>query len=218
MDCDAHWKKNNMATPLRFDMILPNGQPLRLDTPGARLGGTVEEVMAAINAQNNTNMNNNNRIIATIAPADQTAALAHYAGLQTLMPFMRAMTADEKKTINDAANGRLPFTQQACQYAQQHPEVLAGTFSLPAMIQTTAFLTAFVAIYNADASNHEKIVDTFRLANSDGYNEALKIYNYFKAANTNGDYNDVVANLGSYFKGQGKKKTPPTTPPAAPTP
>lgn len=207
-----------MATPLRLDMILPNGQPLRWNTPGARWGGTVEEVMAAINAQNNTNMNNNNRINATIAPADQTAALAHYSGLQTLMPFMRAMTADEKKTINDAANGRLPFTQQACQYAQQHPEVFPATFSLPAFVQTTAFLTAFVAIYNADASNHEKIVDTFRLANSDGYDEALKIYKYFQAANTNGDYNDVVAQLGSYFAGQGKKKATTTKPAAKPNP
>ena len=207
-----------MATPLRFDMILPNGQPLRMDTPGARWGGTVEEVMAAIALQNNKNMNNNNQITATIAPADQTAALAHYTGLQTLMPFMRAMNADEKKTINDAANGRLPFTQQACQYAQQHPEVIPGTFSLPAFAQTTAFLTAFLPIYNADASNHEKIVDTFRLANSDGYDEALKVYNYFKAANTNGDYNDVVAQLGSYFAGQGKKKAAATTPAAKPNP
>ena len=186
-------------------MILPNGQPLRWDTPGARYGGTVEEVMAAI-AQQNQTMNNNNKINATLSDADKAAALAHYTGLGTLMPFMRAMTADEKKGINDAANGRLPFTQQACQYAQQHPEIFPATFSLPAFVQTTAFLTAFVAIYNADASNHEKVVDTFRLANSDGYNEALKIYNYFKAANTNGDYNDVVANLGSYFTGQGKKK------------
>lgn len=205
-----------MATPLRWNMILPNGEPLRFNTPGARWGGTVEEVMAAIAAeQQNNNMNNNNRINATLSASDQTAALAHYTGLQTLMPFMRAMTADEKKTINDAANGRLPFTQQACQYAQQHPEIIPATFSLPAFVQTVAFLTAFVAVYNADASNHEKVVDTFRLANSDGYDEALKIYNYFKAANTNGDYNDVVAQLGSYFKGQGKKKT---TPPATPTP
>ena len=206
------------GTPLRWNMILPNGQPLCWNTPGARLDGTVEEVMAAINQQNNTTMNNNNRINATIAPADQTAALAHYQGLQTLLPFMRAMTADEKKGINDAANGRLPFTQQACQYAQQHPEVLPATFSLPAFVQTTVFLTAFVAIYNADASNHEKIVDTFRLANSDGFDEGLKIYSYFKAANTNGDYNDVVAQLGSYFKGQGKKKSSPAAPAAKPNP
>jgi len=192
-------------------MKLPNGEPLRWNTPGARWNGTVEEVMAASNTPNNT-MNNNNKITATIAPADQTAALAHYTGLQTLLPFMRAMTADEKKNLNDAANGRLPFTQQACQFAQQHPEVIPATFSLPAFVQTTAFLTAFLAIYNADASNHEKVVDTFRLANSDGYAEGLKIYKYFQAANTNGDYNDVVAQLGSYFEGQGKKKTAPAKP------
>ena len=34
--------------PLRYGMILPNGQPLRYGTPGARWGGTVAEVMAAL--------------------------------------------------------------------------------------------------------------------------------------------------------------------------
>lgn len=206
-----------MATPLTFDMTLPNGQPLRWDTPGATWGGTVEEVMAAINAQNNNNMNNN-KINAVISPADQTTALAHYSALLILLPFLRAMTADEKKATNDAANGRLPFTQQACLYAQQHPEVLPTTFSLPAFVSSVAFLTQFVGIVNADTSNHEKIIDTFRLANSDCYDEGLTVYNYFKAANSTGNYNDVVANLGTYFAGQGKKKTPPVTPPTPPTP
>jgi hypothetical protein len=207
-----------MATPLLWNQTLPNGQPLRWNAPAARwTDGSVEEVIAASNQQNNT-MNNDNRIIATIAPADQTAALAHYTGLQTLLPFMRCMTADEKKENNDAANGRLPFTQQACQYAQQHPEVIPATFSLPAYVQNTALLTAFAAIFNADASNHEKIVDTFRIINSDGYREGLKIYKYFQAANTNGDYNDVVANLGSYFEGQGKKKPAPATHTPKPNP
>lgn len=41
-----------MGTPLRFNMILPNGEPLRWGTPGARWGGTMEEVMAAINQKN----------------------------------------------------------------------------------------------------------------------------------------------------------------------
>ena len=207
-----------MATPLCFDMILPNGQPLRYGMAGARWNGTVEEVMAALAQQNNTTRNmNNNKINATLTDADQTAALAHYTGLGTLMPYMRAMTADEKKTINDAADGRLPFTHQACQYLQQHPEVIPATFSQPTFVASVTFLIQFTPVVNADASNHEKIVDTFRLVNSDGYNEALKVYNYFKAANTNGDYNDVVAHLGSYFVGQGKKKTPPTTPPTTPT-
>jgi len=200
----------HMATPLRFDMILPNGQPLRWDTPGARWGGTVEEVMAAINQQNhNTDMQN--KISATLNDTDKAAALAHFQELLTLLTFLRNLTDEEKKRINKAANGRLPFIQQACQYAQQFPGVLPANFNLPEFTKDVTFLAQFVAIVNAEENFHNKVKDAFSLANSDGYDQALKVYNFFKAANFSGEYKDVVSNLGSYFEGQGKKKTT-TTP------
>jgi hypothetical protein len=192
-----------MATPLRFDMILPNGQPLRWDTPGATWNGTVEQVMAAIGQQNNTNMNTN-KISAVLADADKTTALGHFTSLITLLTFLQTMTPEQKKGINNAANGRLPFTQQACQYAQQNPTVLPGNFNLPEFVKDVTFLSQFVALVNAENNLHEKFADTFTLANSDGYDQALKVYGFFKAANFTGEYNDIVNNLGSYFKGQGQ--------------
>ncbi len=72
--------------PLRFDMILPNGQPLRFDMPGARWDGTVREVMAALERKTNrprkmaklTDADQKafiNKIIATIKNADIKARL-----------------------------------------------------------------------------------------------------------------------------------------------
>jgi hypothetical protein len=58
----------------------------------------------------------------------------------------------------------------------------------------------------------------FRLVNSDGHVEGLKIYNCFKAANTNGDYNDVVAQLGSYTRNNAKKRALSGTPNVKRTP
>ncbi len=52
--------------PLRFDMTLPNGQPLRWDTPGARWDGTVAEVMAAIEPPTTTTAMPQNLISATL--------------------------------------------------------------------------------------------------------------------------------------------------------
>ena len=200
-----------MATPLRFDMILPNGEPLRMDTPGARFGGTVEEVMAAINAQNSTNTNMQNKISATLTDADKAAALGHFTALLTLLPFLRNVTDEEKKHFNKAANGRLSFIQQSQQYATQYPDALPANFNLPEFTKDVTFLAQFVAIVNAEENFHNKVKDAFSLANSDGYDQALKVYNFFKAANFSGEYKDVVSNLGSYFEGQGKKKTT-TTP------
>ena len=194
-------------------MILPNGEPLRWDTPGARWGGTVEEVMAALNAQNNNNTNmNTNKISAVFSDADKTTALGHFTGLGVLLPFLQTLTPEQKKRINNAANGRLPFIQQACQYAQQNPGVLPANFSLPEFVKDVTFLSQFVALVNANENFNGKVKDTFTLANSDGYDQALKVYKFFQAANFTGEYKDIVDNLGTYFAGQGKKTTPTPTP------
>lgn len=198
-----------MATPLRYDLTLPNGEPLRFDTPGARWDGTVEEVMAA----NHTNTMQN-KISATLSDADKTTATGHFTALLALLTFLRNMTEEEKKHINKAANGRLPFIQQAQQYAVQYPGVFPANFNLPEFTKDVTFLSQFVAVVNADENFHTKISDTFTLVNSDAYDQALKVYKIFKAANFNGDYNDVVAQLGTYFEGQGKKKDTPPNPPA----
>lgn len=190
-----------MATPIRWGMKLPDGTPLSYGMPGLRWGGTLEEVVAAMAQQQNHTMDN--KISATLSEADKTAALEFFQSLITLLTFVRNITPEEEGRIVNAANGRLPFSQQACQYAQQFPTVLPGNFKLPEFVKDVTFLSAFVAVVNADENFHQKIVDTFRLANSDAYGQALKVYEIFKAANFNGEYNDVVANLGSYFKEQG---------------
>lgn len=41
-----------MATPLRYDLTLPNGEPRHFDVPSIRWDGTVEEAMAALQPQN----------------------------------------------------------------------------------------------------------------------------------------------------------------------
>ena len=144
-----------------------------------------------------------NKISAALSETDKAAALACFQNLITLLAFVRNITPEEKGRIINAANGRLPFSQQACQYAQQFPTVLPGNFALPEFVKDINFLSAFAAVVNADENFHQKVVDTFTLANSDAYGQALKVYDFFKAANFNGEYNDVVNNLGAYFKGQG---------------
>ena len=199
-----------MATPLRFDMTLPNGEPLRWDTPGARWGGTVEEVMATLNQ--NKNMNTN-KISAVLSDADKATALGHIQSIITLFTFLQGLTKDQKKILNKAANGRLPFIQQAYVYAQQNPTVLPGTFSLTEFGKDVTFSTAFLPVLTALNSLLEKCNDTFTLANSEAYDQALDVYDSFKRSNRNGEYDAIVAALGEFFK----KNTPPT-PPTPPGP
>ena len=156
---------------------------------------------------------NTNKISAVLSDADKATALGHIQSNTILLSFLQTLTPEQKKRINNAANGRLPFIQQACLYAQQNPGVLPANFNLPEFVKDVAFITQFVAIVNAEEAFHNKIKGTFTLANSDGYDQALKVYGFFKNANFTGEYNDIVEKLGSYFKGQGPQTPPTPTPP-----
>lgn len=150
-----------------------------------------------------------------MSDADKAAALGHITALNTLFTYLATLTPEQKKRINKAANGRLPFIQQACMYAQQNPGALPSNFNLAEFAKDVAFLTAFAIYVAAEQAHHDKVADTFTLANSDGYEQALKVYGFFKAANFDGQYNAIVEQLGSYFKGQGPQGPTKNTKPSA---
>jgi len=119
-----------MATPLRFDMTLPNGQKLCWNTPGARFGGTVEEVMAAINQQNNNPMTNDNRVSASILPADITAILAAITTIRTKLPFLIAVGAQERLELPKLGEKTIGFHEKITAYMVSNPEFIPP-FVLP---------------------------------------------------------------------------------------
>ena len=59
-------------------------------------------------------------------------------------------------------------------------------------------------------------METNALAESDGYEEARDVYDAFKRANRNGEYNAIIADLGTTFEAMGNRST--ATPAKPPTP
>jgi len=120
-----------MATPLRYDMILPNGEPLRWNTPGARWNGTVEEVMAAINAQQPTTMATPyNKISVTIG--DQTVAdiAAKIAELDTLLNFCVPVSDDDRRSMQKLGPATDAYAAKTFGYMGTHPEYNSPLFPL----------------------------------------------------------------------------------------
>lgn len=152
---------------------------------------------------------NTNKISAVFSTADQTTALGHITALNTLLTFLQGLTTEQRKRLNKAANGRAPFIQQAYTYAQQHPEVVPGTFNMTEFGKDVALINALQPFFLALTSHYEKVRDTLTLANSDGYEQALDIYSFFKSSNRNGEYDAILAALGTFFE----KTTAPAAPP-----
>jgi hypothetical protein len=84
-----------MPEPLRWDMILPNGEPLRYDMgPDFRWDGNVPEYLYPQNIMNDPN----NKVSIVISPADKTMLLGHF---QAVIDYFEAkgpaLTAAQRK-------------------------------------------------------------------------------------------------------------------------
>ncbi len=111
-----------MSTPLRFDMILPNGKPLKWNTPGARWGGTVEEVMAAL-AQENQNMSTPyNRISVEITDQMVTDILGHITAIRGILSFGVNLTDKERQALQKLGDATIGFANKAAGYRTSNPE------------------------------------------------------------------------------------------------
>lgn len=123
-------KNVNMATPLRYNMILPNGEPLRFNTPGARFGGTVEEVMAAI-AQQNQNMDNTNINTATLTDADIQAVKAAFIAALAKIPFVQNLTTHDRLSLNKLGEERLSFVTNSLAIAKNNATIFPASHDVP---------------------------------------------------------------------------------------
>ena len=198
--------KNNMATPLRFDMILPNGQPLRWDTPGARWGGTVEEVMAAINAQQqNKTMSSDNRISVTVTDQNVTDVLGHLDGIETVLNFL--ISRDPGDVAVMLGDKSVAFDEKCAGYIASNPEFLPG-FIVPAeVLKDRAARAQFQKFLNRLNLLAAKANDTFNVIGNEIYTADLAYYNSTDEAARRGRPNakDIHDDLATRYPGRPRK-------------
>lgn len=204
-----------MATPLRFDMILPNGEPLRWDTPGARWDGTVEEVMAAINAKNNTKtMSSQNLVSSQLTAQDVTDITTAVTTIRSKLPFLLNLNDAQRKSLQNVTEASQGIVQATINFVSQHPEALPGTFNVAEFNKDAALLAPFQQVASLIAGLNTDTDDTLRALHSDLYGETLDVYAFAKVSNRAGAYDDYLNTVKTRFAtGPRKKKT--TTPPTA---
>jgi len=192
-------------------MILPNGQPLRYDTPGARWGGTVEEVMAAIAQQENNMANNIND--AELSDADIQALDAAFVAINSKIPFAVPLTGKDKSHIFKAGPKSLSFVESARDAGDNNPAILAGNFDETGF-QRHVKLFQQALNYETQASALAEKFKAIRIAiGGIAMSEGRDVYTYAKAAlkKTPG-LQPVVDQLADRFKhasAEGNTPTPP---------
>ena len=144
-----------MPTPLRWGAKLADGTPVTFGMKGARWNGTLEEVEAARNQQKTNPMTNDNRVSATILPADITAILAAIATIRSKLPFLIPVGAQERIELPKLGEKTIGFHEKCTAYMASNPEFIPP-FVLPAEVgkdislrdQFHQFLPQLVELYN----------------------------------------------------------------------
>lgn len=114
-----------MPEPLRYDMTLPNGDPLRYDMgPEYVWGGNVP---AHLYPQ--PPMPNDNRISATLTQADKDAIIAAVQTIRSKLPFLISLTQEERQELFKLGDKSAAFDQKCADYMASHPQ-FAPTYAI----------------------------------------------------------------------------------------
>lgn len=167
--------------PLRWNMTLPNGQPLRYGMRGARWGGTVAEVMSALQPQTSTSMPQN-LISATLAPTDLTTILANLEANDALLPFLLSLSNEDRKKLFKAGAKRAGAIPLAAAAVAQFPQIFPGTFASAELTKDVALRSAVMTVQAEYAARAAACGDTLLALNADAMQHVREVYKYVKAA------------------------------------
>ena len=190
-----------MPQPLTWD------SNLAWDTPGLTWDGFV-----APNTNTHTTMDN--RISATLAPADKATILTKLGEISDLLPFLLNLTADEKSSLPKMSAIRDGMDEAFSQEMAAHPEMVPNFVDMTEVAKDRALRTALRDLHQQMCALCEGLEDTLTAAGVDTYLAYLSFYSNVKqGAKRNVPGADtVLENLKRFFP-RGGGGTPPPTPP-----
>jgi len=190
----------------------PAGRLLCFDMPGARWDGTVEEVMAALEQENNKTMSSQNLVSAALTAQAVTNITTAVATIRTNLPFLLNLNDAQRKELRNITEASQGIAQVTINFVAQHAEALTGTFNVAEFNKDAALLAPFQPVASLIANLNTDVQDTLRALHSDIYAETLDVYAAAKVGNRTGAYNDYINTIKTRFSAGPKSKKTPATP------
>ena len=152
------------------------------------------------------------RIDAVLTDEQREKAKAGLALLNEAMPFLVDLTAKQRAEMAKFGEKNRSFVVKALAIAEEHPDMLPGSFSLEEFRDDVLLVESLYPIRHAVETLFGKIDDTYFAAGSESYAAALLVYQYAKLHNiATGALEDSVDDLARRFARKSKKPTPPTS-------
>lgn len=201
-----------MPEPLRYDMILPNGEPLRWDMgPEYTWDGTVP------NSTNPTTPMQQNDISITI-PADAEADILATIELlrSKLAPFTVNLTDDERASYFKLGDKRAAFDQKCDAYIHQRPDTVPPTVNVAEYDKDGAARAALLRVKAKLDAISAPVTDALITIGADRMDANTAYYHYLPLAAASGvpGAEAIHAELKATYPGGRRARNPtPDDPP-----
>ncbi|WP_287130921.1 hypothetical protein [Candidatus Cyanaurora vandensis] len=152
-------------------------------------------------------------IQATLSAADLQEIKTAIATIKQKVPFLIALTTDERRSLMKMGNKSLAFVTKSLNAAQSNPGILPASFDLPGYTQDVELVTNLNEILTSLLQLTEQVDDTVLATGSEAMSSSLTIYDYVKtAAKKQPGLKSIAEELGERFKALGKRRSTTPTP------
>ena len=154
----------------------------------------------------------NPNISAALTPAQKNTLKTNVNNNKAIIsPFGVNLTPAERKKIPKTGPNSVSYVQLALKTAQENPTIIPGDFDIAEFGKDVVLFADLEEIRTHHSSYVEMLDDTKLAVGSEAVKQANRLYEQVKiAAKNNSNMDAIRQQLAQRFKGQGKKKTPPT--------
>ena len=149
-----------------------------------------------------------NRISASLAPADKEAVMQAIATIREKLPFLIDLTTEERRTMLKMGDKSRAFVSKALEVATQNPNFLPRSFDLEEMRRDLTLFESLYPVLLSLTQLQELVDDTCIASASEAYAAALAVYSYAKASGDVTGLDAVIDEMGRRFNRRSKKKQP----------
>ncbi|NJK60747.1 MAG: hypothetical protein HC918_11575 [Oscillatoriales cyanobacterium SM2_1_8] len=140
-----------------------------------------------------------NRMSAELTAADKQAILEAIATIENKLPFLTALSKDERVSMLKLGDKSRSFVLKTMELVSQNDRFLPRSFEVEEMRKDVALFSELYGLSVALTQLLEKIEDTMMIAGSEAYAAALVAYKYAKDAGEDEGLTAVVDDIGKRF-------------------
>ena len=140
-----------------------------------------------------------NRVSASISEADLQAVLAAVETIHQKLPFLIALTPEQRRSLPKMGDRSRAFVGKALNVAQLTSDYLPRSFSVEEMERDVALTEALRTILTSLTSLQEQVSDTYTEVGSEAYSAALVVYQYARTSGEAAGLEALLDDMGQRF-------------------